>query len=68
MFYSTLRNLLALLSLLHFASGHTQYIITSLSRVRAWYCMGEYVLFTVLGRELSSTCDKVFILQMQAVQ
>ena len=68
MFYSTLRNLLALLSLLHFVSGPTQYIITSLSLVRAWYCMGEYVLFTVVGKEFSSTRNKVFILQMQGLQ
>ena len=68
MIYAMLRNLLALLSLLHFVSGPTQYIIASLSLVRAWYCMGEYVLFTIVGKEFSSTCAKVVILQMQEVK
>ena len=68
MFFSALRNLLALLSLLHFVSGPTQYVIALLSLMRRWYCMWEYVLFMVMGRDFSSTCDKVFVLQAQAMQ
>lgn len=68
MIWSALRNLLALLSVLHFVSGPTQYVIASLSLMRAWYCMWEYVLFMAVGKDFSSTCDKVFVLQMQEVQ
>ena len=62
MIYSLVRNFFAFISLQHFVSGPTQDAIASMSLIRAWYCMGGYVLLTVLGRDLSATCDKAFIL------
>ena len=60
MFFGFLRDGLAFIAFLHFVSGPVHFAVASARLLKAWYCMIEYVVVSVLSWQQSDACFALF--------